>query len=291
MLWVTTSFGYYLPEWIDMRNVEEVIFIILFWIVVPTILMNVLLAVVVDALGDMRAQKSIEQEWQKSACLICGIQRHKLDKMGSGFTHHLRHEHDPIDYIHFFIMLIEERRIAASIQKDKLDLSAYTALPTIDELIINHNSQKKNVDFSLLKSQMQYVPVIYDQHYQLSGTEAIAHQLITSEKRVIPTRIFPVGFSFAIYENEQEIQSHKNVINIQEGQFDDAGNIRTQNTSLTMRESDILTGQSQVNASSNSRNVILAVTAVREMKQKLNMLQSECTDLKFQKLKSENPGS
>lgn len=55
MLWVTTSFGYYLPEWIDMRNVEEVIFIILFWIVVPTILMNVLLAVVVDALGDMRA--------------------------------------------------------------------------------------------------------------------------------------------------------------------------------------------------------------------------------------------
>lgn len=109
LLWAVPAGGAEVVGWLLVTSTIDAIFLFLFWAMVPIILMNVFLAIIVDALGDMRSARAATEETKKGMCLICGLSRHDLDKMATGFEVHVHHEHNPNDYIYFFISLLEAK--------------------------------------------------------------------------------------------------------------------------------------------------------------------------------------
>eukprot|EP00055_Hartaetosiga_balthica_P014270 m.77659 g.77659 ORF g.77659 m.77659 type:complete len:2539 (+) comp8548_c0_seq6:41-7657(+) len=79
-----------------------------FFIIINTIGLNVVFGIIVDAFAALRDEKYFIEEAMANECFICSHRSYDLERFGSGFHHHIKHEHNMWDYVYFFLYLNEK---------------------------------------------------------------------------------------------------------------------------------------------------------------------------------------
>jgi len=96
-------------------NVEErnggkffarAIFDMSFFIIMIILLLNLIFGMIIDAFGDLRDQKSSNDEDQKNVCFICGIERSEFEKHVN-FEKHILDEHNTWSYIYYLVYIFD----------------------------------------------------------------------------------------------------------------------------------------------------------------------------------------
>lgn len=77
-----------------------------FFLLVITILLNIIFGIIIDTFAQLRDQKGQTDEDSKNVCFICGISRQAFDRdTEEGFEWHTVHDHDVWQYVNFIIHL------------------------------------------------------------------------------------------------------------------------------------------------------------------------------------------
>lgn len=77
-----------------------------FFLLVITILLNVIFGIIIDTFAELREKSSMQSEDMKNVCYICGLNRQALDRdTDEGFEMHVNEDHEVWNYVYFLIHL------------------------------------------------------------------------------------------------------------------------------------------------------------------------------------------
>jgi len=82
------------------------IFDLSFFIILIILLLNLIFGMIIDAFGDLRDQKTSNEEDAKNVCFICGIERSEFERH-INFENHVLDEHNLFAYIYYLVYLID----------------------------------------------------------------------------------------------------------------------------------------------------------------------------------------
>ncbi|KAJ1490986.1 hypothetical protein T484DRAFT_3262606 [Baffinella frigidus] len=86
----------------------RIIYTSTFFLLINTILMNIIFGVIIDTFGDLREQNENLVEELENKCFVCGLERYKFEMMsidGNGFEDHVKNDHNMWVYIFFIVHL------------------------------------------------------------------------------------------------------------------------------------------------------------------------------------------
>ena len=76
-------------------------FDLIFFIAVPTLLVNIISGIIIDNFGERRSKRDELKEYQRSRCFVCGT----LDNDILDFSHHTKFLHNCWDYVYYIGIL------------------------------------------------------------------------------------------------------------------------------------------------------------------------------------------
>ena len=71
-----------------------------FFIVVTIVMASIVTGIIIDSFSAARDHRNEVQENQEGFCFICGLDRSRFDRSGSGFDYHVQHKHNMWAYIY-----------------------------------------------------------------------------------------------------------------------------------------------------------------------------------------------
>jgi hypothetical protein len=93
---------------------ERIVLDLAFFIIVMTLLVNVLFGIIIDTFGSLRQKKMARKEATENYCFICGIDKLTFDRMENGthggFAKHVEMDHSMWNYLKFIIYIWEQDR-------------------------------------------------------------------------------------------------------------------------------------------------------------------------------------
>lgn len=93
----------------DMSEFYALFFLdITFFILVNTVLLNIILAILVDTFSGLRQKAESFDKDSKTICFICGIPKYMFEKSGIDFETHVSKEHDIWSYVNFLVFMSEK---------------------------------------------------------------------------------------------------------------------------------------------------------------------------------------
>jgi hypothetical protein len=92
------------------------VFQVLFFFYVGPIVLNMVLAVIVDTFGDLRDRNKEAKDQLGNTCIICSIERDTFQQRSKDFTKHLEKDHNRLHYLYFFSYL-KERNERGEVQQ------------------------------------------------------------------------------------------------------------------------------------------------------------------------------
>jgi len=132
--------------------VARVIFDLSFFIIMIILLLNLIFGMIIDAFGELRDQKSKDEEDQKNICFICGIERSEFERH-CNFEEHTVEEHNIWSYVFYLVYLVEKQKISKTEMTDIENLvleryliKSYEWVPVGKSLTLEKIYEKENVN-------------------------------------------------------------------------------------------------------------------------------------------------
>ena len=100
-----------IADYLSVTSEIRYVFDFLFFLVLNTILMNVVFGIIIDNFGEMRAKRDSRVKDQNTICMICGIDKQTFDRFSdapNGFELHIKNDHNPWNYFYFIVFLMEQ---------------------------------------------------------------------------------------------------------------------------------------------------------------------------------------
>eukprot|EP00960_Hanusia_phi_P040112 754256-Hanusia_phi.AAC.3 len=82
-----------------------------FFILVNTILLNIIFGIIIDTFGELRKQNQDMEEDLNLRCFICGLERYRFEinsRDGQGFEQHIRRDHNIWAFLYFIVYLSQK---------------------------------------------------------------------------------------------------------------------------------------------------------------------------------------
>ncbi|RZK01728.1 MAG: ion transporter [Flavobacterium sp.] len=92
-----------------------------FYIIIVTLLLNLIFGMIIDAFGDLRDEKSSNEEDMENVCFICGLQRSEYERTDN-YEKHISKEHNMWKYLAYLVYLQEKSKLYIT---DFTDLEDY----------------------------------------------------------------------------------------------------------------------------------------------------------------------
>lgn len=106
----------------DNKFVLKVFFDLSFYILVNTIIVNIVFGIIVDTFGSMRDEEFSRKEMMQSTCLICSNSKKDIQESQQVFKYHIKYHHNIWDYVYFFSYILSKRQIdLTTIQAEAYD--------------------------------------------------------------------------------------------------------------------------------------------------------------------------
>ena len=98
------------PQPYDPDNVElfvwRIVFDMSFFIIMIILLLNLIFGMIIDSFGELRDQKTSNDEDQKNVCFICGIERSEFERH-TNYEEHVANDHNPWAYVYYIVYLLD----------------------------------------------------------------------------------------------------------------------------------------------------------------------------------------
>ena len=141
--------------------IARVVFDISFFIIMITILLNLIFGMIIDAFGDLRDQRVSDDDDQQNTCFICGITRTVFERF-MNFEDHTTREHNVWDYL-FFIVYCKEKykhnkndmNEVENYVIEKYYSKMYDWFPVSRSLTLETKQQEKNEDIITLQRSIK----------------------------------------------------------------------------------------------------------------------------------------
>jgi len=131
------------------------LFDISFFIIIVTVLLNLIFGMIIDAFGDLRDEKSSNEEDKENVCFICGLQRSEYERTDN-FEKHIEKEHQMWAYLAYLMYIQEKSRLYSTEMTDTEDYVSdryhnkdYIWIPigrslTLERHLVRGEKQKKS---------------------------------------------------------------------------------------------------------------------------------------------------
>ncbi len=93
------------PVWEEPRTFLRILYDTSFWIICILILLNSFLGIIIDTFGELRSKDQAIIEDIESKCFLCGVDRHRFDRLTAGFDIHIKYDHNMWHYLYFNVHL------------------------------------------------------------------------------------------------------------------------------------------------------------------------------------------
>jgi len=131
--------------------IARVIFDLSFFIIMIILLLNLIFGMIIDAFGDLRDQKTSNDEDEKNVCFICGIDRSEFERHVN-FDQHTQEEHNIWSYVFYLVYLIDKQRVSKTEMTDienavleRYLIKNYEWVPIGKSLTLQKISERENV--------------------------------------------------------------------------------------------------------------------------------------------------
>jgi len=99
----------------------KLVFDLSYFIIINTIILNIVFGVIIDTFGDMRDEAFRRQEILDSTCLICLNQKQDIDASEIKFKAHTEVHHNIWDYINFIVYLqSKQKKLLSYVEEEAL---------------------------------------------------------------------------------------------------------------------------------------------------------------------------
>ena len=92
----------------DDRFVWITLYQFTYYLIVITVLLNVIFGIIIDTFGELRTTQERVTRSMRNACFICGVDRFTFDTQGAGFKRHICEDHNMWHYL-FMLVHIREK--------------------------------------------------------------------------------------------------------------------------------------------------------------------------------------
>jgi len=188
--------------------VARVIFDLSFFIIMIILLLNLIFGMIIDAFGELRDQKTRDEEDQKNICFICGIDRSEFERH-CNFEEHTVEEHNIWSYVFYLVYLVEKQKISKTEMTDIENLvleryliKSYEWVPVGKSLTLEKIYEKENVN---KEDNIEYIQ---------KKVEGIQHDVINLSKQLNTSLIGDLKAS--IQELNGKVQVNQKPAYIQE---------------------------------------------------------------------------
>ena len=79
-----------------------------YYLIVITVLLNVIFGIIIDTFGQLRTEAEGREFKMQNACFICGIDRFTFDTKGEGFKRHIHADHNMWHYLYMIVHIREK---------------------------------------------------------------------------------------------------------------------------------------------------------------------------------------
>lgn len=89
----------------DTYHIQRIVFDVISFLVIQTILLQMFFGIIVDTFADIRDERNHISQDQRTYCFICGLPSSTLNFKGNGFDHHTTKEHNMWSYFFYYVYL------------------------------------------------------------------------------------------------------------------------------------------------------------------------------------------
>lgn len=97
--------GEIMDDQIAVRSPFLIFFQFSYYVIVITVLLNVIFGIIIDTFGELRTTNNAKKSLLKNFCFVCGVDRSTLDTRGGGFDRHCKYDHNIWKYVFMMVML------------------------------------------------------------------------------------------------------------------------------------------------------------------------------------------
>jgi len=100
----------------DIMNIDDpkfnykIIFDVSFYMLINIISLNIIFGIIIDTFAELRDGQNTREDDLTNVCFVCGNDRETFEKVGSSFDKHCKFEHNPVNYINFFVYLRAKKK-------------------------------------------------------------------------------------------------------------------------------------------------------------------------------------
>ena len=92
----------------DPLYVGYILYEFTFWMIVVTVLLNVIFGIIIDTFGELRGERAAKKSNMENTCFICSVDRFTFETKGGGFERHIRDDHNMWNYLYLMVYLREK---------------------------------------------------------------------------------------------------------------------------------------------------------------------------------------
>jgi hypothetical protein len=96
------------PKTWNVDYIPRIIFDMSFFILIVLLILNLIFGVIVDTYRQLRLKKAEIAEDMFNRCFICSYSRYELERSSTGFSNHVKKEHNMWEYV-FFLMHLNQK--------------------------------------------------------------------------------------------------------------------------------------------------------------------------------------
>ena len=79
----------------------KIVFDLSYFILINTIILNIVFGIIVDTFGDMRDEQFRRDEIVENTCLVCLNEKKEILETKNEFDDHIEHQHNIWNYVYF----------------------------------------------------------------------------------------------------------------------------------------------------------------------------------------------
>ena len=153
------------------RFVARVFFDLSFFIIMITLLLNLIFGMIIDAFGDLRDQKTYNDDDQKNVCFICGYERSEFERHGN-FENHILKEHNTYNYLYYLVYVHDKNK------NHKVEMSA------LENMVMEKYMSKENDWIPIGRSMVLEKDIKSDNQNSEKSIVAIKQELTEINKKL-----------------------------------------------------------------------------------------------------------
>ena len=142
----------------DSRHWFLVVYQFSYYLIVITVLLNVIFGIIIDTFGELRTRQAAKRRHMESVCFICGVDRFTFDTQGAGFERHIKSDHNMWAYLYMLVHVREKDRTEYNgweqYVADKMENLDTSFFPRNNAVVLREHRQREQAESLQLKQDV-----------------------------------------------------------------------------------------------------------------------------------------